>query len=116
VKDKKGTETQTEIGVHVLFPFFDVPLFYPTHVLTPFWSAKHSTRTVAVLTAQARTVRGQGPDDPRPGVRLGFLPDGRTVRDLGPNGPRVRRGGGRSPTTAWISLPGGTPLGTRDPR
>jgi hypothetical protein len=33
-------------------------------LLTPFWSAKHSTRTVAVLSGQARTVRGQGPDDP----------------------------------------------------
>jgi hypothetical protein len=28
----------------------------------------------------------------------GSLPDGRTVRALGPDGPRVRRGGGRSPT------------------
>ena len=26
-------------------------------MLTPFWSAKHSTRTVAVLSGQARTVR-----------------------------------------------------------
>jgi hypothetical protein len=38
-----------------------------------------------------------GPDGPRPGARLGLLPDGRTVRALGPDGPRVRRGGGRSP-------------------
>jgi hypothetical protein len=27
---------------------------------------------VAVLSGQARTVRGQGPDGPRPGARLGF--------------------------------------------
>jgi hypothetical protein len=33
----------------------------------------------------------QGPDGPRPGARLVFLPDGRTVRALGPDGPRVRR-------------------------
>src|SRR5688572_14662758 len=39
----------------------------------------------------------RGPDGPRPGARLGLLPDGRTVRTLGPDGPRVRRGGGRSP-------------------
>jgi hypothetical protein len=66
-------------------------------VLTLFWSAKHSTRTVAVpsaqgqtvrglvrgavvLSARGRTVRGLGPDGPRPGARLGLLPDGRTVR------------------------------------
>jgi hypothetical protein len=46
-----------------------------------------------VLSAQGRTVRAQGPDGPRPGTRLGLLPDGRTVRALGPDGPRVRRGG-----------------------
>ena len=74
------------------------------YLLTPFQSAKHSTRTVAVpsaqgrtvrargrtvrglvrgavvLSAQGRTVRGLGPDGPRPGARLGLLPDGRTVR------------------------------------
>jgi hypothetical protein len=80
-----------------------------------FRSAKHSTRTVsvpsaqrrtvhglvrgvAVLSAQEWTVRAQGPDGPRPSARLGLLPDGRTVRALGPDGPHVRRGGGRSPT------------------
>jgi hypothetical protein len=31
-------------------------------------------------SAQGRTVRAQGPDGPRPGERLGLLPDGRTVR------------------------------------
>jgi hypothetical protein len=40
-------------------------------VLTPFRSAKHSTRTVAVPSAQGRTVRAQGPDGPRPGARRG---------------------------------------------
>src|SRR5699024_11170573 len=55
-------------------------------------------RGAVVLSAQGRTVRGLGPDGPRPGARLGLLPDGRTVRALGPDGPRVRRDGGRSPT------------------
>jgi hypothetical protein len=66
------------------------PAESPKSMLTPFRSANHSTRTVAVLSGQGRTVRGlaQG---------LVFLPDGRTVRALGPDGPRVRRGGGASP-------------------
>ena len=58
------------------------------YVLTPFRSAKHSTRTVAVLSGQARTVRGLGPDGPRPGAGAWVLcltagrsaPWGRTVR------------------------------------
>jgi hypothetical protein len=91
-------------------------------LLTLFRSAKHSTRTVAVPSAQGRTVHAQGPDGPRPGARRGgalcaradcprpgagrsaawcaaraSLPDGRTVRALGPDSPRVRRGGGGSP-------------------
>jgi hypothetical protein len=53
---------------------FSVNASYCRVLLTPFWSTKHSTRTAAVLSGQARTVRDQGPD-----------------------GPRVRRGGGRSP-------------------
>jgi hypothetical protein len=118
-----------------------------TYMLTPFRSVKHSTRTVAVPSAQGRTVRtqgpdglrpgarrggalcagrtvrGLGPDGPRPGARLGLLPDDRMVRALGPDGPRP--GAGRSARTqgrrkiadgAWISLPGGTPSGSRDPR
>jgi hypothetical protein len=75
------------------------------YVLTLFRSAKYSRRTVAVpsaqgrtvrglvrgavvLSAQGRTVRGLGPDGPRPGAQLGLLcltagrsaPWGRTVR------------------------------------
>jgi hypothetical protein len=51
-----------------------------------------------VLSSQAQTVRGTGPDGPRPGAGARVsMPDGRTVRALGPDGPRVRRGGGRSP-------------------
>jgi hypothetical protein len=55
-------------------------------------------RGAVMLSAQGRTVRGLGPDGPRPGAQVGFLPDGRTVRALGPDGPRVRRDGGRPPT------------------
>jgi hypothetical protein len=47
-----------------------------------------------MLSTQGRTVRGLGPDGPRPGARLGLLPDGRRVRALGPDGPRP--GAGRS--------------------
>jgi hypothetical protein len=72
------------------------PAESPKSMLTPFWSAKHSTRTVAVPSAQGRTVRAQGPDGPRPSARRGgALCTG--VDGLGPDGPRVRRGGGRSP-------------------
>jgi hypothetical protein len=44
------------------------PAESPKSMLTSFWSAKHSTRTVAVLSGQAQTVCGQGPDGPRPGA------------------------------------------------
>jgi hypothetical protein len=81
-------------------------------LLTPFRSVKHSTRTVAVpsaqgrtvrglvrgavvLSAQGRTIRGLGPDGPWPGAWLGLLclTVGRSA-PWGPDGPRVRRGGG----------------------
>jgi hypothetical protein len=64
-------------------------------MLTPFRSAKHSTRTVAVPSGQGRTVRAQGPDGPRPGAGASILclTAGRST-PWGPNGPRVRRGGG----------------------
>jgi hypothetical protein len=78
-------------------------------LLTPFWSAKHPTKTVAVLSGQTRTVRGLGPDGPRPGAgaRVSCLTAGRSARAQG----RRKIAGG-----AWISLPGGTPSGRRDPR
>jgi hypothetical protein len=47
-----------------------------------------------VLSAEARTVRDQGPDGPRPGAEVGSLPDGPDALRLGPDGPRVPRGGG----------------------
>jgi hypothetical protein len=73
------------------------PQFGPLHampnkaLLTPFWSVKHSTKTVAVPSAQGRTVRDLGPYGPRPGARRGGAlcteadgqrTGGRTVRDL----------------------------------
>jgi hypothetical protein len=62
----------------------------------------------AVLSAQGRTVCGQGPDGPQPSARLGFLPDGRTVRTCaGAAEDRRRR---------LDLLSGGTPSGRRDPR
>jgi hypothetical protein len=72
---------------------FDASIFaFPSRVakkyVDAFWSAKHPTRTVVVLSGQARTVRGLGPDGPRPGAgaRVSCLtvglsaPWGRTVR------------------------------------
>jgi hypothetical protein len=52
-----------------------VPSEVAKSMLTPFSGANYSTRTVAVLSAQGQTVRGQGPD-----------------------GPRMHMGGGRSST------------------
>jgi hypothetical protein len=65
-----------------------VPSGVAKKYLTLFWSAKHSTRTVAVPSAQGRTVRAQGPDGPRPGVRRGG------ALCTGADGPRA--GAGRS--------------------
>jgi hypothetical protein len=56
---------------------------------------------------EARTVRGQGSDGPRPGAGLGFLPD-----EL--DGPRMQKGGGVR-RQRRISLPGGTPSRRRGP-
>jgi hypothetical protein len=71
---------------------------------------------MAVPSAEARTVHDQGPDSPRPGTGAGVpcmtagrsAPTGRTVRAC--TGAAKVVGG------AWISLPGGTPSGRRDPR
>jgi hypothetical protein len=67
------------------------PAESPKSMLTPFWSAKHSTRTVAVPSAQGRTVRAQGPDGPRPGARRGGA--------LCTGADGLRAGAGRS--AAW---------------
>jgi hypothetical protein len=92
-------------------------------VLTPFWSAKYSRRT-------GGGALWSGADGPRPGAgrsatwreAVALSGQARTVRGTGPDGPRPRAG--RSARTqgwrkiaggAWISLPGGTPSGRRDP-
>jgi hypothetical protein len=85
--------------VNYMVHLIDIALFLNLNsgLLTPFRSVKHSTRTVAVpsaqgrtvcargrtvrglvrgavvLSAQGRTVRGLGLDGPRPGARLGLL-------------------------------------------
>jgi hypothetical protein len=56
-----------------------------------------------VLSAEARTVCGQGLDDPQPAVGLRFLPDGL-------DGPRVRRGGGVRRQRLYLA-PGRDPVG-----
>jgi hypothetical protein len=69
-----------------------------------------------VLSAQARTVRGQNPDGPRSGA--GFRVSCLTAERFAPTGWTVyacaeaaKVAGG-----AWISLPEGTSSGRRDPR
>jgi hypothetical protein len=94
------------MGLYVLSPTES-----PNSVLVPFSGAKRYTRTSGGALCT-------GVDGPQPGagrsatwdMAMGFLPDGRTVRALGSDGPSVCRGG------AWISLPRGTPSGSRDPR
>jgi hypothetical protein len=95
-----------------------------SRLLTPFRSAKYSRRT-------GGGALWSGADGPRPGAGRSVT-WGRTVRDLAqglgfpalrPEGPRP--GAGRSTCVqgrrkiaggAWISRPGGTPSGRRDPR
>jgi hypothetical protein len=78
-------------------------------MLTPFWGANPSTRTNGnALCAEA--------DSPRPGVgrsaawreaRVSCLTAGRSAR---------AQGRWKIADSAWISFPGGTPSGRRDPR
>jgi hypothetical protein len=67
--------------------------------------AKHSTRTVAVPSAQGRTVRAQGPDGPRPGARRG------SALCTGADGPRA--GAGRSAAWCEARAPASWPDGPR---
>jgi hypothetical protein len=102
-------------------------------MLTPFWRCQSLKRTsgvalwsgadgprhragrsatwreAAVLSGQAQTVRGTGPDGPRPGAgaRVSCLTAGWSMRAQG----RRRIAGG-----AWILLPRETPSGRRDLR
>jgi hypothetical protein len=91
------------------YTLLEVQKYIGKCVLTPFWSAKHPTRIVAVLSGQVRTVRDLGPGGPRPGAgaRVSYLTVGWSARAQG----RRKIAGG-----AWISLPRGTPSGRRDPK
>jgi hypothetical protein len=72
-------------------------------------------KPAAVLSGQARTVRGPGPDGPRPGVRRWCslvrrgrsAAQGRTVRGTGPDGPRLGAGARVPCLTAGRSAPWG---------
>jgi hypothetical protein len=75
---------------HPLAPSLRATAPVVTILLVLFWGANHSTRTVAVPSADARTVRGQGSDGPRPST-------GAWASCLTAGGPRVRRGRRRSP-------------------
>jgi hypothetical protein len=44
----------------------------PKSMLYLFWAPITQHEPAAVLSAQGRTVHGQGPDGSRPGARLGF--------------------------------------------
>ena len=82
------------------------PAESPKSMLTPFWSAKHSTRIVAVPSAQGRTVRARG-RTVRGLVRGAVVlsAQGRTVRGLGPDGPRPGAGARVPCLTAGRSAP-----------
>jgi hypothetical protein len=84
-------------------------------VLTPFRSVKHSTRTVAVPSAQGRTVRARGRTVRARGRTVRGLvrgavvlsTQGRTVRGLRPDGPRPGARLGLLCLTAGRSAPWG---------
>jgi hypothetical protein len=99
--------------------FMDTPLILSSifyHCWHLFRAPNTAWEPVAVPSAEARTVHGQGPDGPRPGTGGGVpcltvgrsAPTGRTVRACA--------GAAKVAGDAWISLPGGTPSGRRDPR
>jgi hypothetical protein len=67
------------------------PAESPKSMLTPFSGAKYSIRTVAVPSAQGRTVRAQGPDSLWPGARRGG------ALCTGADGPRA----GARRSAAW---------------
>jgi hypothetical protein len=68
------------------------PAESPKSVLAPTRAPNSRDEPTAVLSAEARTICGQGPDGPRPGAGLASLPDE-------PDGTRVCRGQ-RSSTAA----------------
>jgi hypothetical protein len=60
----------------------DNPEYLPYNVLVPIRAPITALRIGGVVSAEARTVRGQGLKGPRPGAGLRSLPDG-------PVGPRL---------------------------
>jgi hypothetical protein len=57
-------------------------------LLAPIWAPNTGTDRLAVLSAEALTVHGTGPNSPRPDAKVAplcMLSDGPC---LGPNGPR----------------------------
>jgi hypothetical protein len=42
--------------------------YEPKSMLVPIWASNTETNHLAVLSEEARTIRGTGPDDPRPGA------------------------------------------------
>jgi hypothetical protein len=70
---------------------FHILITYFFHIVDTFLEASITSKEpAAVLSGQARTVRGTGPDGPRPGARRRYflvrcgqsVAQGRTVRDL----------------------------------
>jgi hypothetical protein len=84
-----------------LHPNMSPSTYLASSLLTPFRSAKHSTRTVAVPSAQGRTVRAQGLDGPRPDARRGG------ALCTGADGPRAETGRSATWCEARASLPDG---------
>jgi hypothetical protein len=84
------------------------PAESPKSRLTPFSDAKHSTRTSggALCTGVGGPRLGAGRSTTWRGARVPCLTAGRGARAQGAAKGHRRR---------WISLPGGTPSGRRDP-
>jgi hypothetical protein len=92
-----------------LWCIYVIFVMYLLFVLTPFWGAKHSTRTNggALYT---------GADGPRPGAGRSATSHRATVPCLTAGRSARAQGWRKIAGGAWISLPGGIPSGRRDPR
>jgi hypothetical protein len=75
-------------------------------------SGRQSQRYIpaSVISAEARTVSGRGPDSPRPGV------EARVSADEPNSLYRACAEAMEFTNSTWISLPRGTSSGRRDPR
>jgi hypothetical protein len=99
---RRGGEREPEEAKRRCWCFFEAPIT--------------AREPAAVLTAQARTVRGQGPNGLQPGI--GLRVSCPTVGRSAPTGRTVCAWVGAAEVAggAWISLPGGTLSRRRDPR